>query len=304
VRSHYDIGNEFYTLWLDRRLVYSCAYFETGGEDLDTAQTAKLEHICRKVRLRPGERLLDVGCGWGGLILYAAERYGVNATGITLSEPQAAVARERIVRAGLADRCRVEVCDYRALTAGHPFDKVVSVGMIEHVGRSQLARYFAALWHLTKPGGLFLNHGIVRMPEPAGFAPAIGRRLWREGQFIDRYVFPDGQLIPLADTLYDAERAGFEVRDVESLREHYALTLRHWVARLEAAAPMAVHLVGEEVYRIWWLYMTAAAEAFASGRLNLAQSLLAKPDYRGQVDVPRTRADLYVRPATSMASEL
>ncbi len=163
VRSHYDVGNEFYALWLDRRMVYSCAYFKTGQEHIDVAQEAKLDYICRKLRLKPDESLLDIGCGWGSLVLYAAQRYGVRATGITLSEPQADLARERVAEAGLADRCRVAVQDYRDLPQGAVFDKVVSVGMFEHVGRAKLPTYFGQAYRLTRPGGLFLNHGIVTL---------------------------------------------------------------------------------------------------------------------------------------------
>jgi cyclopropane-fatty-acyl-phospholipid synthase len=293
IRAHYDVGNEFFALWLDRRLVYSCAYFETGDESLDTAQRAKLEHLCRKLRLRPGDRLLDVGCGWGGLIIHAAAKYGVHALGITLSEAQAALARQRIAAAGLADRCRVEVCDYRDLPTDEPFDKVVSVGMVEHVGHAQLDTYAQQLFRLTAPGGLFLNHGIVAPPTPPGLSDALRRRLWREGAFIDQYVFPDGEILQVGELIAAGESAGFETRDVESLREHYTQTLRHWVRRLEIAAPDAVRLVGAQAYRTWRLYMAGSAHAFATGRLRLAQVLFAKPDAQGVVVLPRTRADLY-----------
>ncbi|MFI5274492.1 MAG: class I SAM-dependent methyltransferase, partial [Ktedonobacterales bacterium] len=216
VRYHYDTGNDFYALWLDRRMVYSCAYFPTGTEDLDAAQEAKLEHLCRKLRLRPGDRLLDIGCGWGGLVLYAAEHYGVEALGITLSEPQAALARERIAAAGLAGRCRVELRDYRNLPRNRPFDKIVSVGMFEHVGRSRLLTYFNSAYRLLRPGGLFLNHGIARGPR---HNPSLAARLlWRPGGFVGTYVFPDGDLVTPADALQYAELAGFETRDVENLR--------------------------------------------------------------------------------------
>ncbi len=297
IRAHYDIGNDFYALWLDRRLVYSCAYFETGTEDLDRAQEAKLEHICRKLRLHPGERLLDIGCGWGGLVMYAAARYGVEAHGITLSPAQATLARERIAAAGLTEQCRVDVCDYRMVDQERPYDKVVSVGMVEHVGRAQIARYAQAAFRLTAPGGLFLNHGIVTAPVSTRLGDVLRRRLWHEGEFIDRYIFPDGELLRLGEIVEAGEAAGFEVRDVESLREHYVQTLRHWVRRLEAAAPRAKHLVGSERYRAWRLYMAASAQAFASRRIGLAQVLFAKAAPVGVVRLPRTRADLYVTPA-------
>jgi cyclopropane-fatty-acyl-phospholipid synthase len=305
VRSHYDVGNEFYALWLDRRMVYSCAYFPTGNEDLDAAQTAKLDLLCRKLRLEPGERLLDIGCGWGGLVRYAAATYGVQALGITLSERQAELANAAIRAEGLERQCRVEVRDYRELPADLVFDKVVSVGMFEHVGRDQLPTYFRAAARLTKPGGLFLNHGIVRAPDrERGWPHRIRRWLWREGEFIDRYVFPDGELVPLGEAVQEAELAGLETRDVENLREHYVLTLRHWGQRLERNRAAAEALVGEETYRVWRLYMSASAHAFASGRIGLAQVLLAKPDAGGRVRLPRTRADLYAARSPVPAREV
>jgi cyclopropane-fatty-acyl-phospholipid synthase len=295
VRHHYDVGNDFYALWLDRRSIYSCAYFPTGSEDLEAAQEAKHEHICRKLRLRPGERLLDVGCGWGGLLEYAATRHGVSGIGITLSEPQASAARERMTAAGVSDRVRIEVRDYRDLPADWRFDKAVSVGMREHVGAVHLPAYFAAVHRALRPGGLFLDHGIVRggSPEHRGTATWIERRLWKRDAFIERYVFPDGELVPLGALLTDAERTGLEARDVENLREHYVRTLQHWVARLEAAHDAAAALVGEQTYRVWRLYMAATTLGFRSGRLTLIQTLLAKPMPDGSVSVPASREDLY-----------
>jgi cyclopropane-fatty-acyl-phospholipid synthase len=294
VRSHYDVGNDFYQLWLDERMVYSCAYFENPAASIDEAQTAKLEHLCRKLRLRPGESLLDVGCGWGGLVIYAARRFGVNAVGVTLSHEQAALARARIRAAGLEATCTIEVRDYRHLPMDEGFDKIVSVGMVEHVGCDMLPTYFAHMYGLLRPGGLFMNHGIVHRPDPPPtLVGRVGAKLWHEGDFIDRYVFPDGELPALEDIIRTAEHAGFETRDVESLREHYALTLRHWIARLERAHDRAIALVGEQTYRTWRLYMAASAYGFASGRLRLAQTLLAKPTAGGSVEIPLTRADIY-----------
>ncbi|MGE0704899.1 MAG: class I SAM-dependent methyltransferase, partial [Vicinamibacterales bacterium] len=305
VRYHYDVGNDFYGLWLDRRMVYSCAYFETGDEDLDTAQAAKLELICRKLRLKPGERLLDIGCGWGGLVQYAAERYGVEATGITLSEPQANLARRLIAADGLADRCRIDVRDYRDLPASASFDKVVSVGMVEHVGRARLPTYFAEAYRLIRPGGLFLNHGIV-IPRALRFPP-LARRVeqlrggW--GAFIQRYVFPDVELLAPCEMIGFGEQAGFETRDVENLREHYAVTLRHWVRRLEARHAETASLVGQRNYRIWRLYMAASAHGFATAKIGVVQLLFSKPDLLGTCHLPLTRADLY-REVTEASTEL
>jgi cyclopropane-fatty-acyl-phospholipid synthase len=307
VRHHYDVGNDFYVLWLDRRMIYSCAYFPTGAEDLDAAQEAKLEHICRKLRLRAGERLLDVGCGWGGLLEYAATRFGVSGVGITLSEPQATLARERLAAAGVGDRVRIEVRDYRDLPAdwAEQFDKVVSVGMREHVGAARLPDYFAAVHRVLRPGGLFLDHGLMRGgAEPrTGVGRWIARRLWKRDAFIERYVFPDGELVPLGTLLGMAEPTGLEARDVENLREHYILTLRHWVERLSRVHREAAAIVGEQTYRVWRLYMAATTLGFQSGRLTLIQTLFAKPLPSGAADVPLSRADLYRAPTPRQGRE-
>lgn len=295
IQFHYDVGNEFYKLWLDKRMVYSCAYFETPAATLDEAQEAKLDHICRKLRLKPGERMLDIGCGWGGLIMHAAEHYGVDATGITLSENQAALAKERIEEAGLADRCRVAIRDYRTLTAGDGYDKISSVGMIEHVGLTHLPVYFQSAYRALKGGGLFLNHGIVSLREarPKSVGKKIFDKFWKADAFIDTYVFPDGKLTATAAVVRAAEAAGFEVRDMESLREHYAMTLRHWVKSLEDKSRDATALVGQHTFRVWRLYMAASANAFATAGINVVQTLLAKPDAQGRSMIPLTREDLY-----------
>jgi cyclopropane-fatty-acyl-phospholipid synthase len=291
VRHHYEAGNDFYALWLDQRMIYSCAFFPERGATLDQAQEAKLELVCRKLRLREGERLLDVGCGWGGLVAYAAERYGVTALGITVSPAQAELARERIAARGLQARCRIALADYRELREG-PFDKIVSVGMIEHVGVSRLPTYFQQAFRLLRPGGAFLNHGI---------SPAVPRddglrsRLLREGGFVQRYVFPDTELPFLHETVAAAVDAGLELRDVESLREHYALTLRHWLGRLERREAEAVRSVGTTAYRIWRLYLAGAAADFERAQNTVFQALYVRPDGGGS-GVPLARDDWYARP--------
>jgi cyclopropane-fatty-acyl-phospholipid synthase len=284
VTYHYDVSNDFYALWLDRRMVYSCAYFHAADDDLDTAQEHKLDYICRKLRLKPGQRLLDIGCGWGGLVLHAAQQYGVDVTGITLSRPQAELANQRLAAANLSDRSRVAVRDYRQVAEPEGYDALVSVGMFEHVGAALLPAYFARAWQLLKPGGVFLNHGIASR---ATGTPSRGP------SFTNTYVFPDGELVPIHVTLHAAEASNFEVRDVESLREHYALTLRHWVRRLESCHERALHFVDEPTYRVWRLFMSGSAHGFATGRLNLYQALLVKPDRRGCSGLPWTRADWY-----------
>jgi len=283
IRFHYDVGNDFYGLWLDRRMVYSCAYFPTGTETLDDAQEAKLDLVCRKLKLRGGERLLDIGCGWGALVRHAAGQYGAQVTGITLSEGQAALARSAIAEDGLGDRARVTLCDYRRLVESHGFDRIASVGMVEHVGRARLGEYFRKAFDLLRPGGLFLNHSIVALDDarPRSVRDRIMDRLWRRSEFIYQHVFPDGEILPLADTVRAAEGAGFETRHAESLREHYTLTLRHWLRRLDAARPEAVALVGETMHRVWRLYLAASARAFDTGRLGVVQVLFARPDFDG-----------------------
>jgi cyclopropane-fatty-acyl-phospholipid synthase len=284
ISYHYDVSNDFYALWLDRSMVYSCAYFGSPGDDLDTAQSHKLDLICRKLRLQPRQHLLDVGCGWGGLAMYAARHYGVDATGITLSQPQAEWANAAIARAGLADRCRVHVQDYREVGPPDGYDALASVGMFEHVGAALLPTYFSQAHMLLKPGGAFLNHGIASR---ATDKPA------RLPDFNSTYVFPDGELVPINITLHAAEEAGFEVRDAESLREHYALTLRHWVRRLEAHHDRALDCVDEPTWRVWRLFMSGSAHGFTSGRLNVYQTLLVKPDGHGGSHLPLTREDWY-----------
>lgn len=291
IQYHYDVGNDFYALWLDSRMVYSCAYFETPEQSLDDAQLAKLDLVCRKLRLRPGERLLDVGCGWGALVLHAARCYGVTALGITLSEAQLAFARERIAAEHAGDCVRVELRDYRDLPADETFDKIASVGMVEHVGIDNLPVYFASLHRALRPGGLLLNHGIVSVDaaRPIGWRERLLRRLWRSDAFIDQYVFPDGKLGPLHAVIGAAEAVGFETRDVQSLREHYALTLRAWLRRLAERKAAVIAATNERTFRTWRLYMSASAQGFASGRLNVVQTLFTKPTNEGESALPLRR---------------
>ena len=290
IRYHYDVGNAFYRLWLDERMVYSCAYFRTGDETLDEAQRAKLDHICRKLRLAPGERLLDVGCGWGGLVIHAAQHYGVSAVGITLSTEQHALARERIAALGLADRVEVELLDYRELVERYGrarFDKAASIGMFEHVGLKNLATYFAGIAAVLRDRGLFLNHGITAADvenRPIGSGV---------GDFVDRYVFPHGELPHLHLAVREMSAAGFEVVDVESLRPHYAKTLAHWSRRLDSRLDEAARLVGDRTLRIWRAYLAGCAHGFQQGWMTIHQVLGSLQRLPGSTGLPLTRDWIY-----------
>ena len=301
IEFHYGVSNEFYSLWLDPEMLYTCAYFRTGDENIELAQLDKLEHICRKLRLQRGDRLLDIGCGWGGLVRYAAKNYDVQALGITLSESQAVWARERIKAEGLSGRCRVEVRDFRDLNGNESFDRITSVGVTEHVPADEQPAYFARAHSLLRPGGTFLNHCEVSVDQARGekLAARLAARLWKRGEFIQRYVFPDARLVPAAHVIASAEQSGLELRDVESLREHYTLTLRHWIRELERNREEAIALVGERTYRVWRLYMSAGAQRFAAAKLNIIQTLLSKPHEDGRSELPWTREDIYAEPYPS-----
>jgi len=287
ISYHYDLSNDFYRLWLDRNMVYSCAYFETGSEDLEQAQQAKLRHLCRKLRLKPGERLLDVGCGWGGLARYAAREFGAKVFGITLSREQLELARERVAEEGLAKQITLELMDYRDLPQDGRFDKVVSVGMFEHVGHANLPLYCQRLFNAVRPGGLVMNHGITARHidgRPVGHGA---------GEFIDRYVFPHGELPHLVNISSCISDAGLEIVDVESLRLHYARTLEFWSERLEAQLEQAKRMVPERALRIWRLYLAGCAYGFRHNWINLHQILASKPLADGSHELPWSRADLY-----------
>ena len=295
IQYHYDVGNDFYALWLDSRMLYSCAYFRTPATSLDDAQVAKMDHICRKLRLQSGERMLDIGCGWGALLMHAVKHYGVIGHGITLSAAQLEIGRKRLAAAGLSNRCRIDMLDYRDLPTTAEYDKVSSVGVMEHIKMDAQPAYFRAVHRALKPGGLFLNHCLVSVARarPISRRQRLLNRLWRRDAFIDKYVFPDARLVPAAHVIASAESIGFELRDVESLREHYTTTLRLWVQRLERRSREAVALVGDRTYRVWRIYMSAAAHGLNSGSINILQTLLLKPGLGGSSGLPLTRDDLY-----------
>ncbi|MFD5068983.1 class I SAM-dependent methyltransferase [Streptomyces sp. NPDC058369] len=281
ISHHYDVGNDFYSLVLGPSMVYSCAYWENPESTLEEAQHAKLDLICRKLGLKPGQRLLDVGCGWGSMVLHAVQHYGVEAVGVTISEEQAALARKRLAEAGCTDRAEIRVQDYREIDDG-PFDAISSIGMAEHVGSAQYRAYAQILRSLLKPGGRLLNHQIARRP-------LKNEDAYRIDEFIDRYVFPDGELAPVATTAALLEDAGFEVRDVEALREHYALTLRAWVTNLENRWSEATRLTTSGRARVWRLYMAASALAFEQNNIGVNQIFAVRTTTAGNAKMPPTR---------------
>ncbi|MEU7718562.1 class I SAM-dependent methyltransferase [Streptomyces tibetensis] len=278
ISHHYDVGNDFYEIVLGPSMVYSCAYWPSPDSTLEQAQYDKLELVSRKLGLRPGLRLLDVGCGWGSMAIHAAREHGVRVVGVTLSQEQAAYARKRVADEGLTDMVEIRVQDYRDVRDG-PYDAISSIGMAEHVGAERYLEYAADLYDLLKPGGRLLNHQIARRPQRDETTYSID-------SFIDSYVFPDGELQPIGATVTQLERAGFEVRDVEALREHYALTLRQWVSRLEADWQRSVQLAGAGRARVWRLYMAASALAFERNRIGVNQVLAVRAPESGASGLP------------------
>jgi cyclopropane-fatty-acyl-phospholipid synthase len=292
---HYDVSNDFYALWLDREMVYSCAYFHSGDETLEDAQAQKLDHICRKLRLSPGEKFLDIGCGWGALVRFAAKHYGVDATGVTLSRNQHALATARIQADGLEDRCRVQLLDYRDVRGEGVYDKIASVGMFEHVGLRNLPTYFAAVHRLLKDGGIALNHGITSI-DPESRVVGLGG-----GAFVDRYVFPHGEVPHLMLVVATMGEQKLEVMDVETLRLHYAKTLWHWSDRLEANLPRARGLTDERRIRIWRTYLAGCAHAFESNWVTIQQVLAVKSGDPKVNPLPWTRDWMYAPAASPKA---
>ncbi|WP_459203680.1 class I SAM-dependent methyltransferase [Ralstonia pseudosolanacearum] len=284
IRYHYDVSNDFYKLWLDRNMVYSCAYFEHGDETLDDAQIKKIDHILTKIRLQPDQTLLDIGCGWGALVLRAAQQFGARCLGVTLSQNQFDLARERVRAAGLEDRVEIRLQDYRDLTGA--FDRITSVGMFEHVGRKNLPGYFRRVHSLLADNGIAMNHGITSS-DPEGGESSLGG-----GDFIDRYVFPQGELPHISLALRAAQEGGLEALDVESLRRHYARTLEHWADRFEANGETIRKIVDEKTYRIWRVYLAGCAHAFDADEVSIFQIVCQKSG-KPAASIPWSRRYIY-----------
>ena len=284
IQYHYDVSNEFYQLWLDSRMVYSCAYFETGDESLEEAQLKKIDHILDKIRLQPGHTLLDIGCGWGALVIRAAQRFGVRCVGITLSERQFALAQERVEREGLAGLVTIRLQDYRDVVGS--FDRITSVGMFEHVGIDNLPAYFSRIRHLLAEDGVAMNHGITSTDADSGDTPAGG------GTFIDKYVFPAGELPHISKALQAMQAGGLEALDVENLRRHYVRTLENWAAGYERHGERLREMIGELRYRIWRVYLAGCAHAFAVDNVSLYQIVCQKAG-RSASTIPWSREYMY-----------
>ncbi|MBN9672881.1 class I SAM-dependent methyltransferase [Roseibium aggregatum] len=288
IAFHYDVSNDFYRLFLDPEMVYTCAYFRDWSNDLATAQKDKLDMICRKLRLKPGEEMLDIGCGWGALICHAAENYGVRALGVTLAEEQLKLARENIARRGLEDKVSVELIDYRDLKKGR-FDKISSIGMFEAVGLDNYDNYFQSVHRLLKPRGIYLHHAITRRGKKD---MAKFRRKKPEYQALVRYIFPGGEVDHIGWTLTNLEEHGFEVHDVEAWREHYARTTRLWAENLMKVKEAAVADIGEQKYRLWLAYLCGVSLGFERGSINIFQTVSSRRT-KGLSGLPPTREDLY-----------
>ncbi len=284
IQYHYDVSNEFYQLWLDPGMVYSCAYFENGDEDLASAQLKKIDHILAKIRLEPGQTLLDIGCGWGALVIRAAQKFGARCVGITLSQNQFDLASERVRAAGLADRVEIRLQDYRDLTG--QFDRITSVGMFEHVGRNNLPGYFKRVCELLADDGVVMNHGITSTD------PGSGETSHGGGEFIDKYVFPNGELPHISLALQAMQQGGLEAQDVENLRRHYARTLRLWSDNYEANTDKVRQLIDEEKYRIWRVYLAGCAHAFENDDIAIYQIVGGKAGRQAQA-LPWSRRHIY-----------
>ncbi|HBV65098.1 MAG TPA: SAM-dependent methyltransferase [Rhodopirellula sp.] len=288
IQFHYDVSNDFYKLFLGGEMVYTCAYFKEWDNSLEQAQRDKMDLICRKLRLQPGDKMLDIGCGWGGLIRHAAMNYGVKSHGITLSQEQHDYTQQKIDEMGLGDQVSVEICDYADHTGN--YDKISSVGMSEHIGTANYPRYFNKINSLLRDRGLVLNHAIARR---AKATKRQAKKIRPERKFLLKYIFPGSELIPVGTTTDTLENTGFEVHDVESLREHYALTLKYWSKNLTANKEEAIRLVGPEKYRLWAAYMTGGSVGFTAGSIKIYQVLASKRASKGLSGLPPTRADLY-----------
>ncbi|MGE5621606.1 MAG: class I SAM-dependent methyltransferase [Bacillota bacterium] len=284
IRYHYDVSNEFYSMWLDKNMVYSCAYFEHGDEDLDTAQLQKIDHILTKIRLQPGQALLDIGCGWGALVMRAAEKYGARCVGITLSQNQYELAKERVERAGLADRVEIRLQDYRDVRG--TYDRITSVGMFEHVGAKNLPLYFSRMRELLADDGVAMNHGITSTD------PNDGETAFGGGEFIEKYVFPQGELHHISTVLRTMQEGGLEALDIENLRRHYARTCSIWADNFEANAQRIKSLVDEKRFRIWRVYLAGCAYAFMQDWISLYQVVCVKAG-RNASTLPWSRRYMY-----------
>ncbi|MEC5397678.1 class I SAM-dependent methyltransferase [Uliginosibacterium sp. H1] len=285
IQHHYDVFNEFYGLWLDAGMVYSCAYFRRADQTLEEAQLQKIDHILRKIRLQPGQSLLDIGCGWGALVLRAAQHFGARCVGVTLSHRQFELATQRVRDAGLQDRVEIRLQDYRDVP--ERFDRVTSVGMFEHVGLANLGGSFHKVHDLLEDDGIAMNHGITSSDAGSGGTPFGG------GDFIDRYVFPNGELPHIGLTLQEMSAAGLEATDVENLRLHYAMTLQHWSTRFEANAGRLREIAGEKRFRVWRAYLAGCAHAFDANWIALHQIVATRPASLGRQKLPLTRDYMY-----------